>query len=123
MCASGISASDSGSSSDHGLLTPVLSAHKLDSRLRRVPDVSVDRFFFLVLHEWVTMIAKERVAAFLLAHQPRSFCDECLARALGIDPSTGHRAAVKAGRRGGFCREYGVCSDCGESRLVTRASR
>src|SRR5439155_22133942 len=82
---------------DHGLLTPVLSAHKLDSRLRRVPDVSVDRFFFLVLHEWVTMIAKERVAAFLLAHQPRSFCDECLARALEIDPSTGHRAAVKAG--------------------------
>ena len=122
MCASGISASDSGSSSDHGLLTPVLSAHKLDSRLRRVPDVSVDRFFFLVLHEWVTMIAKERVATFLATQRPRSFCDECLARALGIDPSTAYRAAVKTGRAGSSVREYGVCSDCGESRLITRAA-
>jgi len=69
------------------------------------------------------MDAKERVAVFLVTHQPRSFCDECLARVLGIDPSTGHRAAVKAGRWSGFVREYGVCSDCGASRLVTSASR
>lgn len=69
------------------------------------------------------MTAKERVATFLVTHQPRSFCDQCLARALGIDPSTAYRAAEKAGRAGGFIREYGVCSDCGESRLVTRASR
>ncbi len=69
------------------------------------------------------MTAKERVAAFLVTHQPRSFCDQCLGRALRIDPSTAYRAAEKAGRAGGFIREYGVCSDCGESRLVTRASR
>ena len=69
------------------------------------------------------MIAKERVAAFLITHGPRRFCDECLARALGIDPSTVYRAAVKTGRAGTHIREYGVCSDCGESRLVTRASR
>lgn len=69
------------------------------------------------------MTAKERAAAFLITNQARSFCDECLARALGIDPSTGHRAAVKAGRWRGFVREYGVCARCGESRLVTRASR
>ena len=68
------------------------------------------------------MTAKERAAAFLLTNEPRSFCDECLARQLGIDPSTAYRAAVKAGRAGGFVREYGVCSECGESRLVTRAS-
>ena len=73
--------------------------------------------------EWLTMTARERVAAFLLAHQPRRLCDECLAHELGIDPSTAYRAAVKAGRSGGFIREYGVCSDCGESRLVTCASR
>jgi hypothetical protein len=71
----------------------------------------------------VTMTAKERVAAFLSAHQARNFCDECLARALGIDPSTAYRAAVKGGRSGGLIREYGVCTDCGESRLVTRAQR
>jgi len=68
------------------------------------------------------MIAKERVAAFLAAQRPRSFCDECLARALGIDPSTAYRAAVKTGRAGSSVREYGVCSDCGESRLITRAA-
>jgi len=73
--------------------------------------------------EWVAMTARERVAAFLLAHQTRRLCDECLAREVGIDPSTAYRAAVKAGRSGGFIREYGVCSDCGESRLVTGASR
>jgi hypothetical protein len=56
-------------------------------------------------------------------HHARSFCDECLARALGIDPSTAYRAAVKVGRSGEFTREYGVCSGCGESRFVTRAPR
>jgi len=67
--------------------------------------------------------AKERVVEFLVTHQPRSFCDKCLARALGIDPSTAYRAAEKWGRAGTFIREYGVCTECSESRLVTRASR
>jgi hypothetical protein len=68
------------------------------------------------------MTAKERVAEFLVTHRPRMFCDQCLARLLGIDPSTAYRAAVKAGRASSFIREYGVCSECGESRLVARAS-
>jgi hypothetical protein len=66
------------------------------------------------------MIAKDKVAAFLLAHRGRAFCERCLARALGIDPSTGHRAATKVARVG-FIREFGVCSECRESRLVTQA--
>jgi len=69
------------------------------------------------------MTAKERVAAFLITQQPRSFCDECLAGALTVDPSTAYRAAVKAGRTGEFIREYGVCTNCGQSRLVTRRER
>jgi len=68
------------------------------------------------------MIAREKVVAFLLAQEPRNFCDECVAQALGIDPSTAYRAAVKAGRSRICIREYGVCSSCRESRLVTRAS-
>jgi len=67
--------------------------------------------------------AKERVAAFLIPHQPRGFCDQCLARALGIVPATACRTTMKAVRSSSFIREYGVCSDCGVSRLVTRASR
>jgi hypothetical protein len=67
------------------------------------------------------MIARDKVAAFLVAHRGRCFCERCLGRAVGIDPSTGHRAATRISRTGGFIREYGVCSECGESRLVTRA--
>ena len=41
------------------------------------------------------MIARERIAVFLAANRNLELCDRCLARALGIDPSTGYRAAVK----------------------------
>ena len=68
------------------------------------------------------MTARERVRAFLLA-QPRAFCDRCLARALGIDPSTAYRAAVKISQSGELVREYGACSECGDSRLLTHAAR
>ena len=68
------------------------------------------------------MTAREQVVAFLVAHHPRSFCDGCLGRALGIDPSTACRAALKATQSGAVIREYGVCSECGNSRLITHAS-
>jgi hypothetical protein len=68
------------------------------------------------------MTARERVRVFLLA-QSRAFCDRCLARALEIDPSTAYRAAVKISQSAEFVREYGTCSECGDSRLLTRASR
>ena len=67
------------------------------------------------------MIARDKVATFLLAHRGLYYCERCVARAVGIDPSTGHRAATRIARAGGFVREYGVCSQCGESRLVTRS--
>ena len=67
------------------------------------------------------MTARERVAAFL-STQPRAFCDACLGRALGIDPSTAHRAAVKITRSDRFLRHYSACAQCGDSRLVTCVS-
>jgi hypothetical protein len=57
-----------------------------------------------------------------MANRGRDLCDRCLARALGIDPSTGYRAAEKVARTDAFIRRYGDCSDCGASRLVTRAA-
>jgi hypothetical protein len=69
------------------------------------------------------MTAKERVAMFLMTKGARALCDRCVAIALGIDPSTGYRAAVKLARSAAFIRQYGVCSDCRDSRLVTRAAR
>src|SRR5260370_35212972 len=67
------------------------------------------------------MTVKERASGFLLANPNRDLCDKCLAKALGVHASTGHRAAVKVARSGKFRRAYGRCSDCGETRFVTRA--
>jgi len=72
-------------------------------------------------HRVGDMIARDKVAQFLLTHRGRCFCERCLGRAVGIDPSTGHRAATRIAGTDGFVREYGVCSQCGESRLVTHA--
>jgi hypothetical protein len=66
--------------------------------------------------------AKERLAAFLVTRSGRNFCDACAARALGIDPSTAYRAAMKTTQARSFVREYALCSDCGASRLVTRST-
>jgi len=67
------------------------------------------------------VIAKDRVAAFLVTRSAHNFCDACMAKALGIDPSTAYRAAMKMTNAVGFAREYAICSDCGASRLITRA--
>ncbi|PYN02661.1 MAG: hypothetical protein DME02_24980 [Candidatus Rokuibacteriota bacterium] len=67
--------------------------------------------------------ARERLAAYLIERAGRNFCDACAARALSIDPSTAYRAATRTTRAAGFVREYALCSDCGASRLVTRAIR
>jgi len=66
--------------------------------------------------------ARERLAAFLVARGGHNFCDACAARAIGIDPSTAYRAAAKTMQATGFVREYAICSDCGASRLITRAA-
>ena len=66
----------------------------------------------------LTTTAREQVTAFLVV-QPRAYCDVCVARALGIDPSTAYRVAVKIARSDGFVRQYGACCECGDSRFVT----
>jgi hypothetical protein len=66
--------------------------------------------------------ARERLTAFLGEQPGRNFCDACAAKALGIDPSTAYRAATRTARVAGFVREFALCSDCGASRLVTRAT-
>ena len=69
-----------------------------------------------------TATAKQRLTAFLVERQGRNFCDACAARAIGIDPSTAYRAAEKTMQTTGCLREYAICSDCGASRLITRAT-
>jgi hypothetical protein len=65
-----------------------------------------------------TPTAREQVTAFLVAHA-RAYCDVCVARAFGIDPSTAYRVAVKIARSDAFVRHYSACSQCGDSRFVT----
>jgi len=67
--------------------------------------------------------AKQRLTALLVERRGHNFCDACAARAVGIDPSTAYRAAAKTMQATGFVREYAICSDCGASRLITRATR
>ena len=69
------------------------------------------------------MTVKERASALLSANHYLVLCDRCLARTLGVDPSTGHRAATKISRSDDFCREWAQCSDCREVRFVTRSLR
>jgi hypothetical protein len=66
----------------------------------------------------VTTTAREQVTAFLVA-RARAYCDVCVARAFGIDPSTAYRVAVKIARSDAFVRHYSACSECGDSRFVT----
>ena len=66
--------------------------------------------------------AKQRLTALLVEHRGHNFCDACSARAIGSDPSTAYRAAAKTMQATGFVREYAICSDCGASRLITRAT-
>jgi hypothetical protein len=74
--------------------------------------------FAVAVSPGLATTARDRVAEFLAA-RPRAFCDACAARAVGIDPSTAYRAAVKLARAAGFVRHYGACSECGTSRLVS----
>ena len=69
------------------------------------------------------MTVKERASALLISNPARALCDRCLARTLGVDPSTGHRAATKISRSDDFRREWAQCSDCRETRFVTRSLR
>ena len=66
--------------------------------------------------------AKQRLTTLLGARRGDNFCDACAASAIGVDPSTAYRAAAKTMQATGFVREYAICSECGASRLITRAT-
>ncbi|RMF73506.1 MAG: hypothetical protein D6738_08590 [Acidobacteria bacterium] len=66
----------------------------------------------------------ERAAAVLRADSTRSLCDDCLALLAGIKQrQTAHTIASSFGLTSDFVREQGVCSRCGDTKLVTRAAR
>ncbi|HYS16781.1 MAG TPA: hypothetical protein VET45_07650 [Candidatus Binatia bacterium] len=66
--------------------------------------------------------AKQRLTTLLGERRGDNFCDACAASAIGVDPSTAYRAAAKTMQATGFVREYAICSECGASRLITRAT-
>ncbi len=61
----------------------------------------------------------ERVLAFLSERHGLAFCDDCIAKHVGINRHMAHQSTLPFGLTSDFERAYGSCSGCGESKLVT----
>jgi len=60
----------------------------------------------------------ERVLAFLRDHRTLAYCDDCIAKNVGINRYMAQQATLPFGLTSDFNRRFGVCSECGESKLV-----
>ncbi len=78
---------------------------------RRVPEVG-------------TMTVEERVADFLVKNTGKAYCDDCLARELGINRRQARNATSELATSGRFHRDSGACSKRPHHRMgkATRAS-
>jgi hypothetical protein len=58
---------------------------------------------------------------FLILHEGTDFCDDCLARALGVDAAQARATLTTLGKSPAFLRDQWTCKSCRRSTLVTRA--
>lgn len=72
------------------------------------------------------MTVEARVAAFVRLVQPQAMCDDCIARGLrlgsGSNRTMARNATAALSQTKDFTRAKGVCSSCGERKLVTHAN-
>ena len=61
----------------------------------------------------------ERVLAFLRDHCPLAFCDDCIAKNVGINRYMAHQATLPFGLTSDFNRGFGACAGCGQLKLIT----
>ena len=61
----------------------------------------------------------EKVLAFLRERRTLAFCDDCIAKNVGINRHMAHQATLPFGLTSDFNRGFGVCAGCGQSKLVT----
>ena len=65
------------------------------------------------------MMIAERVNEFITAKRPAAFCDDCIAEELELSRrQQAHRVTSALGTTSNFQRGQGICSRCGEDRLV-----
>jgi hypothetical protein len=62
-----------------------------------------------------------RARGFLILHEGADFCDDCLARALGISAAEARTAVAALAKSAAFLRDRWACKSCRGHLLVTRA--
>jgi ribosomal protein S14 len=62
-----------------------------------------------------------RAKGFLILHESTDFCDECLARALGVTAAEARQAVAALAKSPTILRDRWTCTSCGRTRDVTRA--
>lgn len=60
----------------------------------------------------------ERVLAFLVERSGLPYCDDCIAKHVGINRHMAHQSTLPFGLTRDFKRAFGRCAGCGESKLV-----
>ena len=62
-----------------------------------------------------------RARGFLILHEGTDFCDDCLARALGVEADEARATLTTLAKSAAFLRDRWTCKSCRTSALVTRA--
>jgi hypothetical protein len=71
----------------------------------------------------VTVTIPERITNFLREREGTPYCDDCIAKQLGLERRQQAQQATSAlGQTGKFLRSKGLCFDCNKDKLVIRIS-
>lgn len=63
----------------------------------------------------------ERITDFLKERENTPYCDDCIARQLGLEQRQQAQQATSAlGQTGKFLRSKGLCFDCGKDKMSIR---
>jgi hypothetical protein len=65
----------------------------------------------------------ERVRDFLREHCGLAYCDDCIAKRVGINRYTSQQATLPFGLTSDFGRDDGRCSECDRTKRVIKAIR
>lgn len=70
------------------------------------------------------LTVRERIASFLSEREETPYCDDCIAKRLGLARRQQAQQATSAlGQTGNFLRSKGLCFDCSKDKLVIRISK
>jgi hypothetical protein len=68
------------------------------------------------------MSVQQDIARYLRTNRPKPFCDDCVKNNLGLARRQQAQATTASlAQSNDFTRGSGICSDCGEEKLVANA--